>query len=51
MYFIFLGVDDLGQVVAIGTGRICPSFGVHMGDGRTIKDLHAEVIARRALQK
>lgn len=52
VYVLFLtGAKDIGQVVAIGTGNTMIPGSMRARDGRQVFDLHAVVIARRALLK
>ena len=43
--------DDLGDVIALGTGNTCINGDGLSMDGRVLNDSHAEVIARRSLLK
>ena len=50
-YGFFTGDENAAKVVAMGTGFSCTHPGSLTTDGRTLKDLYGEVIARRALLK
>ncbi|KAF6037789.1 hypothetical protein EB796_003909 [Bugula neritina] len=49
--FVLQKDEELGEVVALGTGNTCINGDGLSMDGRVINDSHAEVIARRALVK
>jgi len=46
-----LGEDDVGDVVALGTGNTCIKGDALSLEGRVLNDSHAEVTARRSLLK
>ena len=43
--------EELGEVVALGTGNTCVAGDALSLDGRVLNDSHAEVVARRSLLK
>ena len=51
MFLADVGNEDPGRVVALASGHCAVEPKVVGCDGRTIKDTHAEAMARRALIK